>query len=403
MKQSRAYFTQPWEYIKSISIALGLLLISIVFEIVADIPTPKLAFPYNLISLFLLIGGSFSIHILSRSHKTFAWFSSIPASIGAIILFLTLTLIMACVPQQNSTQSYLFIYNVTASWAYYLATAYLLIILGSVTIRRIKKLNRINISFFLNHAGLWITVAAASLGASDITKYQMTITKNITEWKAIDSEQKTIELDFALHLFAFEKEEYPAKIACINPLTGTIYTHKNTHAIFEADSIHPIIYNDYKISVQKYLPNSLFFDHEYHLTNEYGATQSYFIHVTHLSTQTDTSGWISAASDIQPAHYLSINDSTTLTVLIPEAKRYASHVKVYKKNGGMYTATIEVNKPITIDRYKVYQTGYDKAKGRWSEISILEIVRDPWLPFVYFGIFLLLTGTGMIIWFGKKR
>jgi ABC-type transport system involved in cytochrome c biogenesis permease subunit len=32
----------------------------------------------------------------------------------------------------------------------------------------------------------------------------------------------------------------------------------------------------------------------------------------------------------------------------------------------------------------------------------LELVRDPWLPFVYFGIFLLITGTTMIIWFGKN-
>lgn len=31
--------------------------------------------------------------------------------------------------------------------------------------------------------------------------------------------------------------------------------------------------------------------------------------------------------------------------------------------------------------------------GRWSAISVLELVTDPWLPFVYFGIFLLAIGA----------
>jgi len=403
MNQPRAYFSKPWGYIESISIVLGILLVSIGFEIVSEIPTPILAFPYNLFSLIILFGGSLLIHFFSRSNKTIAWFSSIPASVGAIILFLTLTLIMACVPQQNESHSYQFITNVTSSWAYYCATAYLLLVLGAVTIRRLGSFNRVNLSFFLNHAGLWITIATASLGAGDVAKYRMTLSKDTTEWRAINSQNTIQEFDFALHLYAFEKEEYPAKIACVNPHTGTIYTHNNTLAIFEADSINSFVYNDYTISVQKHLPSSLFFAHEYHPINEYGATQSYYVNITHMPTQTDTSGWISVASIIQPAHYLTINDSTTLAVLSPEAKRYASHVKVYKKNGDMYTAVIEVNKPITIDGFKLYQTGYDETKGRWSDISILEIVHDPWLPFVYFGIFLFLAGTGMIIWFGKKR
>jgi len=100
---------------------------------------------------------------------------------------------------------------------------------------------------------------------------------------------------------------------------------------------------------------------------------------------------------------LILNDSIAVSVLTPQAKRYTSFVKIYKKDGTVYHDVIEVNKPITIDGYKIYQTGYDEEKGKWSKISIVEIVRDPWLPFVYFGIFLFTLGTILIISFGKKR
>ena len=36
--------------------------------------------------------------------------------------------------------------------------------------------------------------------------------------------------------------------------------------------------------------------------------------------------------------------------------------------------------------------------GRWSAISVLELVADPWLPYVYIGIFLLALGAvGMFL------
>ena len=47
---------------------------------------------------------------------------------------------------------------------------------------------------------------------------------------------------------------------------------------------------------------------------------------------------------------------------------------------------IQVNHPITVNGWKIYQTSYDEKLGRWSETSIVELVLDPWLPMVYAGI-----------------
>ena len=51
------------------------------------------------------------------------------------------------------------------------------------------------------------------------------------------------------------------------------------------------------------------------------------------------------------------------------------------------------NKPVTVDGWKIYQYGYDTQMGAMSQTSILELVRDPWLPAVYTGIYMMLAGA----------
>jgi len=72
---------------------------------------------------------------------------------------------------------------------------------------------------------------------------------------------------------------------------------------------------------------------------------------------------------------------------------YLSDVTVYTKSGLVVRDTIRVNKPLSVHGWKIYQYSYDEAKGGMSDISILELVRDPWLPYVYLGIFMMLAGA----------
>jgi cytochrome c biogenesis protein ResB len=51
-----------------------------------------------------------------------------------------------------------------------------------------------------------------------------------------------------------------------------------------------------------------------------------------------------------------------------------------------------VNKPLNFMGWKIYQLSYSEAMGGIG-ISILELVRDPWLPYVYTGIFMMLAGA----------
>ncbi len=84
-------------------------------------------------------------------------------------------------------------------------------------------------------------------------------------------------------------------------------------------------------------------------------------------------------------------------------KRFASDIQIFTKSGKNISATVDVNKPVSIEGWKIYQYGYDTQMGAMSNISILELVSDPWLPFVYAGIWMMIAGAVSMFIFGVRR
>ena len=78
-------------------------------------------------------------------------------------------------------------------------------------------------------------------------------------------------------------------------------------------------------------------------------------------------------------------------------KRYASELRIKTQKGDTLTATVEVNKPVEVDGWMIYQYGYDTQKDAKSQTSVLELVSDPWLPFVYTGICMMLAGVLLLL------
>lgn len=72
---------------------------------------------------------------------------------------------------------------------------------------------------------------------------------------------------------------------------------------------------------------------------------------------------------------------------------YKSDVTVYTKSGLVRRDTIQVNRPMAVKGWKIYQYSYDEGMEQEADISVFELVKDPWLPFVYTGIFMMLAGA----------
>ena len=84
-------------------------------------------------------------------------------------------------------------------------------------------------------------------------------------------------------------------------------------------------------------------------------------------------------------------------------KRFASDIQILTKSGKNIQTTVDVNKPAEVEGWKIYQYGYDTQMGAKSQISILELVSDPWLPLVYTGIYMMLGGALCMFVFGGRR
>lgn len=82
--------------------------------------------------------------------------------------------------------------------------------------------------------------------------------------------------------------------------------------------------------------------------------------------------------------------------------RYEADIQVLTKSGAERRTILAVNEPLTMDGWKIYLADYDAAMGSRTETVVLEMVRDPWLPAVFAGIYLMLAGAAMML-FVKRR
>ena len=84
-------------------------------------------------------------------------------------------------------------------------------------------------------------------------------------------------------------------------------------------------------------------------------------------------------------------------------KRFTSDISVYTEDGKNVRSTVEVNKPLKVNGWKIYQYGYDVTRGAESSYSVFQLVRDPWIVWVYIGIFLMIAGAaGLMLFMAPK-
>ena len=86
-------------------------------------------------------------------------------------------------------------------------------------------------------------------------------------------------------------------------------------------------------------------------------------------------------------------------------KRYASDVQILTEGGQRMHSVIEVNKPASVKGWDIYQYGYEKLPWQGDGehfVSVLELVRDPWLPVVYAGIIMMIAGAVCMLLMNAK-
>jgi len=267
-------------------------------------------------------------------------------------------------------------------WPFILVYLWITIILLLTLLRRLAHPSWRDIPFLLNHLGLLIVIICGTLGSADMQRLSMTVGKEYPEWRAVNERGEVKELPIAVQLEQFQIDEYPAKVLLANHVTGRIVSAQPKVKIIK--------------TLEKAAPVSSKDSTWYVAWPSHGAVTALYVEAS------GKRGWLSGGSYLFPTQMLTINDSLSLAMAEREPKAFVSTVHIYTKTGKNIRTKIEVNKPFEVDRWKIYQLDYDHSKGRWSDVSVLEFVTDPWLPAVYTGIGMMLLGAICLFFYAPR-
>jgi len=400
-------FKKPYGYIEAFIVASIFPLIGFIIEFFSKsngIVIP--AAPYNIHIILVIIVLILFVHLFLTKYVFFKWLSSPPVAISSIAVTTALVLIMAVVPQlQQHPQGIvktLGLSYMSKNWALILSGFFLLISLGLVTLRRLTKFSVKNLVFFLNHAGLWIIIAVAGLGSGDLSRLTMYVWENSDpEWRAEDGIE-VYELPIAIKLIDFKIENFNPEIALVETTTGNIIVDdKNKVQMIEDGGEYYL--HDFKIVIEEFYELAMRVDTNYIEFYDVGATPAAQIAVYNKNGDLIVRDWISAENYMMSPKLVWASNQYAIALLPPSPKKYSSKVVLYAQDGTTKEVDIQVNKPVKFKGWKIYQLSYDESKGLWSELSVIELVRDPWIPVVYVGIFMVLAGAIYLFWIGKKE
>lgn len=140
----------------------------------------------------------------------------------------------------------------TSSWIFFGVILYFLIVLGAVIFRRIGcKMSLYNVSFLLNHAGLWIAVAGGVFGACDMINSRAAVFRNRTVNVSYISEQQAHTLPFDVTLTDFDVKMYDSG----EPLefkADVMFSSGDVSEAVEIKVNHPHRFNGYDIYLVSY-------------------------------------------------------------------------------------------------------------------------------------------------------
>lgn len=405
--EQKNWWHTPWGYKESMVVVAGFILVGWLLQLtIGDFNYEIIRFPVNA----TLLGFIFLIVLLiTLKHKSafFNWLSGIPLSISTIAGLLLMGIIMGLVMQAppSGHSHHIFGFDaMTRSWAFVLVYFLTIINLSSVVIRRLLNFNWRDYAFYLNHIGLLLLLMSAGMGAADLRRYVMYVEEGNTEWRVYNEEKEVLELPVAIKLNDFYMEEYIPKLAILDKSTGDAIPKAKPQMI-QIDTLQPVFeIAGWKIEVKEYLYDAIRnSDTTYRYMPMPGACPAALVTVTNSKEKIEKTGWVCCGNFAQLYMTLELNEQLSLVMTRPEPKLFRSDIVVYTESEKAVAHQLEVNKPLSIDNWMIYQYGYDTDRGGASAWSSFELVYDPWLLWVYIGLWTFIGGSVLLMWEGKKK
>lgn len=375
---------RPWGYVESLLIVAACVVVGLLLQQrVGAFDFYLLAYPGNIGGILFVLLFSILIGLLAKKGNVAGWLCGIPMSVTLISIFAFLAI-------GSRSWSFLFIYLL------------LTLSLGGVIVRKVKRFKWSDWGFYLNHLGLFLLLLFSGFGYADMERYIMYVQEGETEWRVYSDDGGVKELPIAITLHDFDMDYYPPKLAVINKQTGEVLPQAKPH-YFQLDPDLPKgSINGWQIEVQEYIHQAMRkSDSTYRHLPMPGATPAVKIKATKEGMMQQ--GWVCGGNQAQLFMTLPLDENSSMVMTVAEPRLFQSTIEVYTEDEKHLKRVIEVNKPLKVGHWTIYQYGYDNQAGRLSSYSSFELVYDPWLVPAYLGIIMMMIGSMVMIWQGKGK
>ena len=392
----------------------GLILVGLALQFsVGPVHWSDFAFPINAFFLFFYLLALVLVYVLRHRVRLFSFLFTTEAAVPTLIYAAVLTVVMGLTRQVSEHERAIDPIGLTqmlSFWPFVLIYLQLATIVGLIALRQIFHFRLREVPSLLSHVGLFLAIVAATLGSADMERVKLRATMDMPEWRGTH-ERGFTSLPLAIQLEKFTIDEYPPKLLIINSQTGKSIPAKNPEIVLIDKHFREGKLLQWRIRVHQNLPLAapvITAD-----TTKYvgwgssGAVTALLVEAQRMeggrAVGKPLVGWVTCGSYLFPFQELKLTKELSLVMARREPERYASRIHIYTETQKNIIATVEVNKPVSVDGWRIYQLSYDESMGRWSETSTFELVKDPWLPAVYVGIYLLLAGAILTFIVSQKR
>jgi len=440
-------WNKPYTLKEGTAIVAGLLVTGGLLQVtLGPLEWGLFAWPANFITLILFVFLLIVAYLLRKRSYFCLFMSTMQAAIPAIAAAAILTLIMGVtkqVAEGKRPMDPLGLTKMLSFWPFILVYVWMTAIVGEVTINQIARFSWRRFPTLVSHVGLFLILTCGTLGSADMLRVKMYCETGQPEWRGLDAFNNVHQLPVAIQLEKFTIDEYPPKLMLIDK-TGRPLPQDKPENLLVDNGMKSGQLLDCKIDILKRIDNAVPVmlskmigkmpegmmgnirmdslgqarnKDGYIASDASGSACALLVRVTrgvNANGSSDSNlikgqkqvvtGWITSGSYLFPYQALRLKDGRMLAMPNREPRRFASLVNIYTQSGQNIQTEIEVNKPFTIEGWKIYQLSYNEQMGKWSNLSVFELVTDPWLPVVYIGIFMLLIGAvGMFLTASRKK
>ena len=373
--------------------------------VVGDLDNSFLRYPWGLI---LAVNYLYLIVLANLYAQKWQWVKRLSdhyASASALASMVVMCIVFGFTRQDATTGGIvgaLGFSRMTSSWPFNILLLYFTTTTGLAVMEDLHHLRKRRVAAVMSHLAVFVVLVAGIFGSGDKLRVSVNTHLDKPTYVGVDRAGKPTELRFAVTLKEFKMDEYSPKLYLLNTATET--SSRDFLSVEEVGAT--TIIDGWELSAVQYLDMAgrMPEQSDYIEMNHVGTAPAVLVSAKNIRSGEHREGWVSCGSFIFEPSYLFLTDNLAVAMPRREAKRYLSRVEVLNEKGEKENFNIEVNHPARVGAWRIYQVGYDTARGRWSSTSVLECVRDGWYSAVHIALWTMLAaGVVMFVTAGGRK